>query len=42
MAAFINHKAIRNLPIILETPIDEKRGDEQNLQVVLKLASGTR
>lgn len=42
MAAFINHKAIRSLPIILETPIDEKRGDEQNLQVVLKLASGTR
>ena len=36
LASFVNHKAIRDLPIIMETPIDEKRGDEQNLQVVLR------
>lgn len=37
MAAFLNHKAIKGLPIIMETPIDEKRGDEQNLEAVMKL-----
>jgi deoxyribonuclease-4 len=35
LASFINHKAVRELPIIMETPIDKERGDEQNLQVVL-------
>ncbi len=35
LAAFLNHRAIRGLPVIMETPIDEKRGDEQNLKVVL-------
>jgi deoxyribonuclease IV len=35
LASFINHKEIKNLPIIMETPIDERRGEEQNLQVVL-------
>jgi len=39
LASFINHKEIRGLPIIMETPIDEKRGDEQNLQAVLGFAS---
>ncbi len=38
MAAFLNHKAVRALPVIMETPIDEKRGDAQNLQVVMGLA----
>jgi len=38
IASFVNHKDIRALPIIMETPIDEKRGDEQNLQVVLGFA----
>ncbi|HKZ61110.1 MAG TPA: deoxyribonuclease IV [Nitrososphaera sp.] len=37
LAAFLNHRAIRGLPVIMETPIDEKRGDEQNLIVVLGL-----
>ncbi len=37
LAAFLNHGAIRGLPVIMETPIDEKRGDEQNLKVVLEL-----
>jgi deoxyribonuclease-4 len=35
LAAFLNHRAIRGLPVIMETPIDERRGDEQNLKVVL-------
>lgn len=37
LAAFLNHRAIRGLPVILETPVDDKRGDEQNLRVVLGL-----
>lgn len=35
LAAFLNHRAVRGLPIIMETPIDERRGDEQNLKAVL-------
>jgi deoxyribonuclease-4 len=35
LAAFLNQRAIRVLPVIMETPIDEKRGDEQNLKTVL-------
>ena len=35
LQAFLNHGAIRVLPVIMETPIDEKRGDQQNLKVVL-------
>jgi len=35
LASFINHEAVRKLPIIMETPIDERRGDEQNLKTVL-------
>jgi deoxyribonuclease-4 len=35
LAAFLNHNAIRKLPKIMETPIDERRGDEENLRVVL-------
>ena len=35
LTAFLNHRAIRGLPVIMETPIDEKRGDGQNLKVVL-------
>jgi deoxyribonuclease-4 len=37
LASFINHKEIKSLPIIMETPIDEKRENGQNLQVVLGL-----
>jgi deoxyribonuclease-4 len=37
LAAFLNHRAIRGLPVIMETPIDGKRGNEQNLKVVLGL-----
>jgi deoxyribonuclease-4 len=34
LAAFLNYRAIWGLPVIMETPIDEKREDEQNLKVV--------
>jgi len=37
MSAFLNEKRIRKLPIIMETPIDERRGDEENLRTVLGL-----
>jgi deoxyribonuclease-4 len=35
LAAFLNHRAVKGLPVIMETPIDEKRGDEQNMKIVL-------
>ncbi len=34
ISAFLNHKAIKALPIIMETPIDTTRGDEENLRIV--------
>jgi deoxyribonuclease IV len=37
ITAFLNHRAIQPLPIIMETPIDTTRGDEQNLRVVLDM-----
>ncbi len=37
ITAFVNHVATHALPIIMETPIDKTRGDEQNLQVVLDM-----
>ena len=37
ITAFLNHQAIQALPVIMETPIDATRGDEQNLQVVLDM-----
>ena len=37
LTAFVNHLAVRALPIIMETPIDKTRGDEQNLKVVLDM-----
>jgi deoxyribonuclease IV len=37
ITAFLNHRAIEALPIIMETPIDTTRGDEQNLRVVLDM-----
>jgi deoxyribonuclease IV len=37
IAAFLNHRAIQVLPIIMETPIDSTRGDEENLRVVLNM-----
>jgi deoxyribonuclease IV len=37
MAAFLNKPQIRTLPLIMETPVDKRRGDEQNLKVALDL-----
>jgi deoxyribonuclease-4 len=37
ITAFVNHPKIQALPIIMETPIDKRRGDEQNLRVVLDM-----
>lgn len=37
IAAFLNTREIRGLPIIMETPIDKRRGDEENLKVVLDI-----
>jgi deoxyribonuclease IV len=37
ISAFLNHRAIQGLPIIMETPIDTTRGDEQNLRVFLNM-----
>jgi deoxyribonuclease-4 len=35
LAAFLNHRAVRGLPVIMETPVDERRSDLENLKVVL-------
>jgi len=37
IAAVLNHENITQLPIIMETPIDENRGDEKNLKIALGL-----
>jgi deoxyribonuclease IV len=37
ITAFLHHRAIQALPIIMETPIDSTRGDEENLRVVLNM-----
>lgn len=37
ITAFVNHRGIQALPIIMETPINKTRGDEQNLNVVLDM-----
>ena len=35
LAAFLNYPEVKTLPIIMETPIDKRRGNEQNLKVTL-------
>lgn len=35
--ALLHHPSIRELPLILETPIDERRDDQENLQMVREL-----
>jgi deoxyribonuclease-4 len=35
---FLNHPAIRNLPLILETPLDSIRGDRENIAAAQALA----
>lgn len=41
IAAFINHATIKALPIIMETPIDTRRGDEENLEIVLNMMNNS-
>jgi deoxyribonuclease IV len=36
-AALLQHKSLRNLPMIMETPVDEQRSDADNLKFVLDL-----
>jgi deoxyribonuclease IV len=36
-AALLHHKFLRNLPMIMETPVDKQRNDVDNLKVVLDL-----
>lgn len=38
LSAFINHRTTRNLPFIMETPIDKTRGNKENMTAALKLA----
>ncbi len=35
--ALLNHESIKNTPIIMETPIDNKRGNADNLKFVVEL-----
>jgi deoxyribonuclease IV len=37
-AALLKNKYLRNLPMIMETPVDKERNDNDNLKAVLKLA----
>lgn len=37
LSSFLHHPAIAKLPIIMETPIDEKRDDKKNMQAFLDL-----
>ena len=39
LAAFVRHKAIAGLPIIMETPIEDKRGEAENMKAFLGLVS---
>jgi deoxyribonuclease-4 len=39
IAALLRNKLLRNLPMIMETPVDKQRSDVDNLKVVLDLAS---
>ncbi len=36
-AALLHHESLRNLPMIMETPVDKQRGDVDNLKAVLDL-----
>lgn len=38
----LNDKRIRDLPLILETPVDNRRGDRENIQKVRELAAQPR
>jgi len=42
LAEFLNHKYIKNIPIIMETPNDGIRGDKENMRFVLNLIDDKR
>jgi deoxyribonuclease-4 len=35
--AILGHRLVRRIPLIMETPVDGKRGDSDNLRIVLEL-----
>lgn len=37
MSSFLNHPALKELPFIMETPLDEKRGDAENFSSVTRM-----
>jgi deoxyribonuclease-4 len=39
LATFLRHKYIKSLPIIMETPIDKRREDRQNMKAFLELVT---
>ncbi len=39
LSAFVRHKAITTLPIVMETPIDEKRDDSANMKAFFELVN---
>ncbi len=39
LSAFVHHKAVKKLPIIMETPIDGRRDDAGNLKAFLELVT---
>lgn len=39
LSAFVRHKAVKKLPIIMETPIDGRRDDAGNLKAFLELVT---
>jgi deoxyribonuclease-4 len=41
-AEILRHKTVRSLPLIMETPIDDRRANSDNLKIVLKLAGGSQ
>jgi deoxyribonuclease-4 len=37
--ALLNHKSLSKLPMIMETPVDSRRGDADNMKVVMDMVS---
>jgi len=37
--AFLHHDSVTDLPLLMETPVDDRRSDAQNLQTVKRLAA---
>jgi deoxyribonuclease-4 len=41
-AAILKNKSVRSVPMIMETPIDDRRANSENLKIVLGLAGKKR